>query len=200
MKTQILSTLNIVTVSFLLVVMNSCSSDKSDSSGTSTDSSDLHFAFKTPDWERKIDCSELNLLPIVFNDTTYGVSATSASTKETFCLTYPKDSSEMVRPNNYKKYKITEYYSNEEPFQFSQKLPLNSSSLDDLTKKLASKEGFSATEFNQITEIKYVRSEPTYAVFKIKGTYGMNGYLPATPDVIKPITGTYAFIIRTSKK
>lgn len=193
------STLAIFVASFLLIILNSCSNDDPNSN-TATNNQDLHMAWKTPDWERKIDCSELNLDPIFFNDTTYAVSAYSASTKQAFCLTYPKDSSEIVRPKTYKKYKITEYYSNEEPFQFSQKLPLNESSIDDLTKKLVSKAGFSTTEYNQITEIKYLKSEKQYAVFRIKGTYQMNSYLTLTPDVIKPVSGTYCFVIRTSKK
>ena len=194
MKTQI------IFLVVLLILITSCTTDeKKDSSGTNPASLDLHFAFKTPDWERKIDCTLLDLYPIVFNDTTSGVSAYSASTKEAFCFTYPKDSSEMVRPRTYKKYKVMEYYSNEEPFQLSQKLPLNESSLDDLSKKLISKAGFSATEYNQVTEIKYLKSETQYAVFKIKCTYEMKTYLPSTPDIIKTVSGTYAFIIRTSK-
>jgi hypothetical protein len=184
----------------LLILLTSCTTDENnDADGSNPAALDLHFAFKTPDWGRKIDCTLLDLYPIVFNDTTSGVSAFSASTKEAFCLTYPKDSSEMVRPRTYKKYKVMEYYANEEPFQLSQKLPLNETSLDDLSKKLISKAGFSATEYNQVTEIKYIKSETQYAVFKIKCTYEMKTYLPSTPDVVKPVTGTYAFIIRTSK-
>lgn len=190
----------ILCLAVLLINLASCTTDENkDSDDSNLVSLDLHLAFKTPDWERKIDCTLLDLYPIVFNDTTSGVSAFSASTKEAFCFTYPKDSSEMVRPRTYKKYKVMEYYSNEEPFQFSQKLPLNGNSLDDLSKKLISKAGFSATEYNQVTEIKYLKSEAQYAVFKIKCAYEMKTYLPSTPEVIKPVTGTYAFIIRTSK-
>lgn len=150
----------------LLILLTSCTTDEhKDADGFNPAALDLHFAFKTPDWEHKIDCTLLDLYPIVFNDTTCGFSAFCASTKEAFCLTYPKDSSEIVRPRTYKKYKVMEYYANEEPFQFSQKLPLNESSLDDLSKKLISKAGFSATEYNQVTKIKYIRSETQYAVF-----------------------------------
>ena len=78
-------------------------------------------------------------------------------------------------------------------------MPLNESSLDVLSKKLISKTEFSTTEYNQVMEINYIKSEPQYAVFKIKCAYEMNTYLPSTPDNIKPVSGTYAFIIRTSK-
>lgn len=197
MKT--ITTLSTYLVLILIVLISCSTNENNDSDSSNSANLDLHFAFKTPDWERKIDCTLLNLYPSFVNDTTSSVSAYSASTKEAFLLTYPKDSSEMVRPRTYKKYKIMEYGNNEEPFQLSQKLPLNERSLDDLSKKLISKAGFSATEYNQVTEIKYIKSETQYAVFKIKCAYEMKTYLPSTPDVIKPVSGTYAFIIRTSK-
>lgn len=181
----------------ILFIGVSCSKEMSSENAINSD--ELHFSFKTPDWERKIDCSLLDLYPEIVNDTTLRVSATSASTKESFLLTYPKDSSQMVRPRTYKKYKIMEYGYNEEPFQFSQVLPLDEISLGNSSKTLISKAGFSATENNQVTEIKYIRSETQCAVFKIKCTYEMKTYLQSTPDVIKPVSGTYAFIIRTSK-
>lgn len=184
----------------LLTILSSCTTEeKNDADVSNSASLDLHFAFKTPDWERKVDCTLLNLYPSFVNDTTSSVRATSASTKESFWLTYPKDSSEIVRPRTYKKYKIMEYGYNEEPFQFSQVLPLDASSLGNSSKTLVSKAGFSATEYNQVTEIKYIKSESQYAVFKIKCAYEMKTYLPSTPTVNKPVSGTYAFIIRTSK-
>ena len=164
-----------------------------------TVSDNLHMAFKTPDWERNIDCSLLDLYPTVYNDSTYGVSATSASTKETFCLTYPKYSSKIVNSKYLKKHKIMSIYDNNAPFQFSQKLPLNQNSLDDLSKKLVSSEGFSATEYNQVEEIKYIASDGIYDIFRVKCKYEMKMYLPTTPDIIKPVSGTFAFKIRTLK-
>ena len=154
------------------IVLTSFTTDEAKNSDNSNPASlDLHFAFKTPDWERKIDCTLLDLYPIVFNDTTSGVSAYSASTKEAYCFTYPKDSSDIVRPHTYKKYKVMEYYSNEEPFQFSQKLPLYQNSLNNPTTKLVSNEGFSDTEYNEVTEVKYIKSEANNAVFRVKYIY-----------------------------
>ena len=197
-----MNTINTLSTYLIIIstILTSCSADENKDSDSSNPASlDLHFAFKTPDWERKIDCTLLDLYPSFVNDTTSSVSATSASTKESFWFTYPKDSSEIVRPRTYKKYKIMEYGYNEEPFQFSQVLPLDASSLGNSSKTLVSKAGFSVSEYNQVTEIKYIKSESQYAVFKIKCAYEMKTYLPSTPDVIKPVTGTYAFIIRTSK-
>ena len=64
-----------------------------------------------------------------------------------------------------------EYYSNEEPFQFSQKLPLYQNSLNNPTTKLVSNEGFSDTEYNEVTEVKYIKSEANNAVFRVKYIY-----------------------------
>ena len=159
----------------------------------------LHYAFKTPDWERYIDCNLLDFTPNMNNDSTYVISATSASTNATFCLSYPVDSSQMVKSENLKQYKIMSIYSNNSPFQFSQKLPLDEKSLNDLSKKLISVESFSANEYNEIVEIKYFGSEPTYAVFLVSGKYVMNMVLSGDSNVSKAVSGTYTFKIRTSK-
>ncbi len=164
-----------------------------------TVSDNLHLAFKTPDWERNIDCSHLDLYPTVYNDSTYGVTASSASTKEIFCLTYPKFSSKIVSPKYLKKHKIMSIYDNTAPFQFSQKLPLNDNSLDDLSKKLVSSEGFSGTEYNQVMEIKYVSGDGVYDIFRVKCKYEMKMYLPLNLDAIKPVSGIFTFKIRTLK-
>lgn len=198
---NLLSTFVITTAIMLLF---SCSAgettdDNETIENPTTVSDNLHLAFKTPDWERNIDCSLLDLYPTVYNDSTYGVSATSASTKEIFCLTYPKYSSKIVSPKYLKKHKIMSIYDNNAPFQFSQKLPLNENSLDDLSKKLVSAEGFSATEYNQVVEIKFVNSDGIYDIFRVKCKYEMKMYLPLTPDIIKPVSGTFAFKIRTLK-
>lgn len=184
----------------VLLLFSCSSSDSTDSIvNTNTVSDNLHFAFKTPDWERTIDCSKLDFIPVVYNDSTYGISATSASTKETFCFTYPKDRSKIINPKYLKKHKIVSIYDNKEPFQLSQKLPLNENSLDDLSKKLVSSEGFSATEYNQVLEVKYLSTETNYMVFRVKCKYEMKTYLTTAPDIIKPVSGTFTFNIRTTK-
>lgn len=67
------------------IVLSSCSTDENnDADVTNPVVLDLHLAFKTPDWQRKIDCTLLDLYPSFVNDTTSSVRATSASTKEAF--------------------------------------------------------------------------------------------------------------------
>jgi len=159
----------------------------------------LHFSFTTPDWSRDINCELMNFYPTVVNDSTYYVYANSLSTNATFCLSHPKDSSNIVKTRMFKNHKIMSIYDNKEPFQLSLKLDLDANSNGDLTKRLVSQEGSSPTEYNQITEVKYIASEPNYAVFRVKCKYEMKMYLPSDPSVIKPVFGTYTFKIRTTK-
>ena len=196
-----ISKLNFLAAIASLLLFSCSKSESSEESivNPNTVSDDLHMAFKTPDWERNIDCSLLDLSPTVYNDSTYGVSATSVSTKETFCFTYAKDSSKIVKSKYLKKYKIMSIYGNNAPFQFSQKLPLDENSLEDLSKKLISFEGFSTSEYNQVVEVKYLSSEANFAVFRVKCKYEMKMYLPSLPENFKPVSGTFTFKIRTTK-
>lgn len=186
----------IIAILMLTTGFYSCT-ESSDSNATVSDN--LHMAFKTPDWERNIDCSKLDLTPEVINDSTFGVGAMSASTRESFFFTYPRYSSKIVSPKYLRKHKIVAVDDNNAPFQFSQKLPLNANSLDDSSKKLVSAEGFSDTEYNQVIEVKFISSEANYDIFRVKCKYEMKMYLPLTPEITKPVSGTFTFKIRTTK-
>lgn len=196
---------NIFQISLVIVLLffAGCSKkdDQASPSGNNTTvpSGTLHFSFKTPDWERNIDCNLLDFTPNMYNDSTYVISATSSSTKSTFCLSYPLDSSQMVKSGNLKRYKIMSIYANNAPFQFSHKLPKDEFSLTDVSKKLLSLEGFSANEYNEIVDIKYLGSDSAYAVFNLSGKYAMNMVMIGDSSVVKPVSGTYTFKIRTSK-
>ena len=186
----------------LIILFNSCSSDenKDESDSESEVSEALHLAFKTPDWERYINCDRLDLIPNAINDSTNVVFASSESTRETFFFSYPKDSSKIVKAKILSKHKIMEYGNNNEPFQFSQKLPLDGNSIDDTTKRLVSSEGQSDTEYNQVIGIKYLKSESNYAVFRVQCKYEMKTYLIDATETIKNVTGTFAFKVRVAKK
>lgn len=155
----------------------------------------LHLAFKTPDWERKIDCTHLDLDPIGLNDSTSYVSATSASTNETFYFSFPKDSSAMVKPSNIKKYKIVVTGDNERPFEFSQKLPIAAGAQT----KLISVEGLTSGSYNEVVEIKYIGVKGSYAQFQVKCRYSMNMYEALNESNKKVVTGTFHFKVKTTR-
>jgi len=155
----------------------------------------LHLAFKTPDWERKIDCAHLDLDPIGLNDSTSYVSATSASTNETFYFSFPKDSSAMVRSSNIKKYKIAVTGDNKRPFEFSQKLPVTSG----VQTKLISVEGLTSGSYNEVVEIRYTGIKGKYAQFQVKCRYSMNMYEALNESNKKVVTGTFHFKVKTTR-
>lgn len=180
----------------LLLTIISCSKSTDNSIDSSGISNELHFSFVTPDWSRTINCEQLNLFPDFLNDSTNYVSATSASTLQTFCFSMPADSSQMVKLSNLKKYSIRNFYENNSPFEFSQKLPLNGGS----NLRLVSIDSLSNYSYNQVTEIKYVGFEPTYCLFNIKCKYIMLAKEVGNETNIKPISGTFHFKVRTSRK
>ncbi|MFD2602016.1 hypothetical protein [Flavobacterium suzhouense] len=158
-------------------------------------SNTLHMSFKTPDWEQFINCEQLDLYGFAVSESANAVSATSASTKETFYFSIPVDSSAMVAPGNLKKYAITGYGDNVNPFEFSQKLPITQGSAT----YLISSPGFGTDDYNEVVDIQYIGSEPNNAVFKVKCRYAMHAYELGNSQNIKPITGTFHFKVRTSK-
>lgn len=156
-------------------------------------SESLHFNFKTPDWERKIDCTHLDLPAFGLSEGISYTFATSQSTSSTFFISYPSDSSDMVNPANLKKYGITGYAENEEAFQFSLKLPPTEGS----SERMVSKAGMSENSYNEVTAITYVGHDAGEAIFKIKGRYEMITTLIGEESNEKIVSGTYHFKIRT---
>ena len=176
-----------------------CSGDNdSPADGNSPDSisNTLHMSFTTSDWDRFINCEKLDLYPVSVNETTSTVSATSASTAETFCFSIPVDSSAMVSPSNLKKYAIATYFDNSAPFQFSQKLPVTSGS----STYLVSIGGLTEESYNEVTEIKYIGKETNYSLFTVKCRYKMLAYPIGDETTVKAISGTFHFKVRTSRK
>lgn len=176
------------------VITISCSSDE-EGENTGEVSSSLHLKFKTPDWERTINCEHLDLMPMNPVEGVYAVSATSASTNETFYFSYPQDSSAMNQISNYKKYAIVGYGDNDAPFQFSQKLPDNQGSSD----RLISLPDMTSEYYNEVEKIEYVGHEANYSIFKVKCKYNMRTYLLSNESVIKEVSGTFHFKIRTTR-
>ena len=157
---------------------------------------DLHMSFVTPDWSRTVNCDQLNLYSLYINDSTSYVSASSASTLETFCFSIPSDSSQMAKPSNLKKFAIRNYFENNTSFEFSQKLPLNNGS----ALRLVSMDSVSVGSYNEVTEIKYLGNEAAYCLFKVSCKYAMWTKEVGNETNVKPVSGTFSFKVRTSRK
>ncbi|MFC5272178.1 hypothetical protein [Adhaeribacter terreus] len=170
--------------------------DKKDDNPTPGITESLHFNFKTPDWERNIDCERLDLPAIDLDSATYIVSATSASTLSTFYFSYPKDSSQIVKPTNLKQYSIKRVGNYDGPFQLALKLPVTEGS----SQRLISKDGLSADSYNEIVSVKYDGHNATEAFFKVKAKYQMQTAEVNDPNLQKTVSGTFHFRIRTTRK
>jgi len=195
-------------ISMLLFGSLSCTNeatdlDKSIDSITSSDiSNSLHVSFNTPEWNRMIDCSQLDFEPIYLNDSTSYIYAISQSTSLTFFFSFPSDSSVMSKQSNLKKYPIRSYAGNLDGyFEYSHKLPYNVGSPN----RLISEYGFSDSTYNQIVSIKYIESNATVAKFEVKGKYAMIAYVlnPADSENTsnkRKITGTYNFNVGVKRR
>ena len=177
--------------------------DKSVDSITSLDiSNSLHVSFNTSEWNRVIDCSQLDFDPLYLNDSTSYIYAISQSTSLIFFFSFPADSSVMAKQSNLKKYPIRSYAGNLDGyFEYSHKLPYNVGS----SNRLISEYGFSDSTYNQIVSIKYIESNATVAKFEVKGKYAMIAYVlnPADSEntsTKRKITGTYNFKVGVKRR
>lgn len=174
------------------------SDDKKDDPTPTADVPDaLHYSFKTPDWERTIDCERLDLPYRTQGGVAY-VSASSASTNATFYLTYPQDSSAIVAAANLRRYPITEFGANTVAFDFSHKVPLT----DGSSVRLVSQNGSGANSYNEIVAVKYAGRNGNYALFDVKGKYlsQMTEINGNTSAPARAVSGTYNFRLRTLRR
>lgn len=182
---------------FFVLALPGCQDDEvKNDDPTPGVSESLHFNFKTPDWERNIDCERLDLPATYLDSATYITSATSQSTLSTFYFSFPKDSSKIVNPANLKQYSIKRVGNNDGPFQLALKLPVTEGS----SQRLISKDGLSADSYNEIISVKYDGHNATEAFFKVKAKYQMQTAEVNDPNLQKAVSGTFHFRIRTTRK
>ncbi|WP_224998062.1 hypothetical protein [Cesiribacter sp. SM1] len=159
-------------------------------------SNGLHFAFKTPDWEKRVDLTNHEMgIHLGYHNILYTQVITSPSLFETFIFTFPMDSSSMVKAGNLKKYAIEAYGENKEAFQFSLRLPVTAES----SNYLISKPGLSEKSYNEVVAITYVRSTDLAAHFRVKCRYRLLAATEEKPNNVKEIYGTFNFEVRTSR-
>lgn len=189
MKTKIL-------IALCALFLVSCSGEENDNTNNNNGgvSNTLHLSFKTPDWEEFINCEQLDLYGYPVNETTNYVSATSASTKESFYFAIPVTKSAMDDPANLKKYAIREYGNVTAPFEFSQKLPVNKGS----DSYLISEEGLDDQSYNEVVAITFEGNDGNVAIYKVKCRYQMRAHELNNESNVKTISGTFHFKVRTS--
>lgn len=184
----------------LALALTACfgSSDKKDDPAPSTDVPEaLHFAFKTPEWNRQIDCEQLSLPFYGLTGGSARAYASSASTGATFYFTYPADSSALVQPAVLRRYAINAYLDNTAPGELSFKVPATETS----PLRLISKPGLSAASFNEIMSVKYAGRNGNYARFNVKCRYQM--LMKVAQDstlAARPVSGTYHLRVEARRR
>src|SRR5688572_22870636 len=180
---------------FLMLAFASCNDKEKDNDPEPSES--LYFSFKTPDWGHNIDCTPLDMPAWQFDSATYLTLSSGNPAPASFYFSYPKDSSQIVKPANLKQYSIQELGQHTGPFQLSLILPLTSSSTN---KWLTSKAGQSPKSYNEILAVTYDGHNATEAFFKVKGKYQMQTVEVIDTSIQKAVFGTYHFRIRTTRK
>lgn len=186
-----------------LVLLASCSKTNTDpSKGNNSRASvpdNLHIAFATPDWQKQIDCTHLDMPPYAVSEDLLAISGTSASTLVTFYFVYPRKSADVALATNIKKYGVSDVAAIESPFQIAMKLPLDDDKLDAAHGRLVSNAGNSADEYTEITGIEKTGTEGDFDVYNIKGKYAFTGRVLPENGVSKKVTGTFHFKIKAAK-
>ncbi|MGV3760987.1 hypothetical protein [Parapedobacter sp.] len=169
----------------------------------------LFISFKTPGWSEKIDCSHLSFQPNSCspppNNSVYYVTATSASTKMSFQISYPVDSSAVAE------------------LVADQRFPLRFNACDDSEamqdaisfmvvvpqSKGATNRWMPVPETNEesyatLKSVTYVKSDKYYAYYRITGSYTqLSALADANRDRIsdddKVISGDFQLMVLTDR-
>ncbi len=150
-------------------------------------SDNLHFAFKTPEWERQIDCEQL-AMPFSSYNGVAGVGGTSASTAVAFYFQYPADSTALVQAAVLRRYPIARQIAGSRLGELSLRVPVTAGSSSFLMPKA----GQSATSYNEIVSVKYTDRRNGYPRFDIKCRYqAMMGLATDSTAALRPVSGTY---------
>jgi hypothetical protein len=181
---------------FLVLTMPGCSGNKAEYPGPVV-TEDLYFFFKTMDWEQSISCENIDLPAWQLDSVTYLTLSSSNPAPASFYFSYPKDSSQIVKPANLKKYSIQEVGQHTGPFQLSLILRLTKSNRNQW---LNSNAGQSAAFFNEIIAVTYDGHNTNEAFFKVKGRYQMQTASLIDSSLQKTVLGMYQLRIRTTRK
>ena len=179
---------------------NDPSPDSNNDPGNSTIANNLHIAFKTPDWQRQIDCTHLEMPPVSVGDNTFMISGTSASTLVTFYFCYPRKSAVLAQASNVKKYGVSDVAATGDVFEIAMKLPQSGDKMGTEHGRLVSNEGNGQGEYTEIVSIEKTGTDGAYDLYNIKGRYAFKArLLPDNGTDIKPVSGTFHFRIRAEK-
>jgi len=168
--------------------------------GNGSIANSLHIAFKTPDWQRHIDCTHLEMPPAPVDGNTFMISGTSASTLVTFYFCYPRKSAALAAASNIKKYGVSDVMATGDVFEMAMKLPQSEDKMGTEHGRLVSNEGSGPEEYTEIVSIEKTGTDGAYDLYNIKGRYAFKARLvPDNGTGIKPVSGTFHFRVKAEK-
>lgn len=202
-----------------IVSVSSCKKEDSTtptgSNNNNNNSVELYTHFKTPVWERKVPCEQM-----VFyvtegtTDSTFLAGGTSNSTKFKILLAIPSDSTRLASTAANTKGGIYLAGSDNRmwdstsvdvaqpaPFYLAFNVPIDESHLDQSSTYLRSMPTENRTYYNQVTSIKYVKSEAKFAIFLVKGNFSLKANNPVD-NTVQPqiISGDYTYQVGVLRK
>lgn len=179
-------------------------------SGPSGTNEGLYVSFKVPDWSEKIDCSHLSFQPNSCspppNREVYYVTATSASTKMSFQVSYPVDSASFSKLVTNKRFPLRfnacgDPDAMKEAISFMVVVPQAKGN----TNQWMPIPEMNDESYATLKSVTYVKSDQRYAFYRITGTYTqLSALADANRDRIsdddKVISGDFQLMVLTDRE
>lgn len=182
--------------------------DDGSDEGPSNATKGLFVSFKTPGWSEKIDCSHLSFQPqscTSYANSVYYVTATSASTKMSFQVSYPVDSASVSKLATGKQFPrrfnaCGDPEAMQEAISFMVVVPQSKGNTNRWLPIPEMNEKSHVT----LKSVTYVKSDYRYAFYRIKGSYTqLSALADANHDRIsdedKVISGDFQLMVLTDR-
>jgi hypothetical protein len=211
--------INVAALLFAVTLaMSSCKKENTTNpsgNNTGTSTADLYTHFKTPSWEKTVPCEELVFYAdAAATDSTFLAGGTSSSAKFKILLSVPRDSSKLATTATNGKYGIylagsddnmydstSVMVSSPPPFYLAFTVPIDESHLQQSSTYLRSIPTENRAYYNQVTQIKYVKSESNHAIFLVRGNFSLKANNPIDSSVAAQIiTGDYSYQVGVLRK
>lgn len=169
---------------------------------------ELFISFKTPGWSEKIDCSHLSFLPNSCSsqaNSVYYVTATSASTRMSFQISYPVDSAVFGKLVTDRRFPLRfdacgASEAMQEAISFMLVVPESKGN----TNQWMPIPELNDESYASLKSVTYVKSDNQYAYYQIAGSYTqLSALADANRDRIsdadKVISGDFQLMILTDR-
>lgn len=184
-------------------------SDGGPDGGPSGISEGLFVSFKVPSWSEKIDCSHLSFQPNSCspppNREVYYVTATSASTKMSFQISYPVDSAAVGKLAINKRFPLRfNACAAEEAIQGAISFMVVVPQSKGNTNRWFPIPEMNEESYATLKSVTYVKSDKYYAYYRIAGTYTQLSALgdanhERISDDDKVISGDFQLMVLTDR-